>query len=274
MNKERIRIVDDESKFQQTLKLESPDKFGNGFAYIYHEEFKKKYFWSKEKWHLISGQGCGTGDFEFMKQLLDAWYIPGMVHGMEVINDSKYFQAYMDNRTLHCGVVGNPHHVYFLSNREIKKGDWVMDRQKKNEIRKSECGGYRSNKTFRIEASTDFQLLKELPTIEQSFVDHFQSVNGNIKSVELKLDNTSILGESDLSVRPLAVMGYEVIVISSKPKIIMNTNRDFASKIMNALLDKKQVEAFKGSITDVLDVIEYEINGHYAKQKEETVVKA
>ena len=44
-------------------------------------------------------------------------------------------------------------------------------------------------------------------------------------------------------------------------------DRNLAHKIMNALLDKKQVQAYRGSITDVLDVIECELGVNYQSRQ-------
>jgi hypothetical protein len=78
-------------------------------------------------------------------------------------------------------------HLYFVSDREIKEGDWTMNKQYKEvehitvDIHTSTCG------CKKIEATTD--ALLNLPLIPQSFIAKFVEEQGNIKEVLLDLDD-------------------------------------------------------------------------------------
>ena len=77
-------------------------------------------------------------------------------------------------------------HLYLISNREIKEGDWLY-----SNITNSFCqrinmaDGYNKNVFKRIEVTTDTSL--NLPLIPQSFIEKYVSVQGNIKEVMIEI---------------------------------------------------------------------------------------
>lgn len=109
-----------------------------------------------------------------------------------------------NGRELHVAQWQNckPQHLYFVSDRDIKAGDWIYfsDTNKITQS-KSDWTSVSAIGLFRVEASTATELtinlghlcLDQIPQIPDSFVETFVQAKGEISEVEVNEDLTVII---------------------------------------------------------------------------------
>lgn len=78
----------------------------------------------------------------------------------------------------------NYQHLYLVSDREIKKGDYISDPSEYYSVYKS-ASNYKGTKLLKVEATTDKSL--NLPLIPQSFIQEWVDKQGKVESVKIKV---------------------------------------------------------------------------------------
>lgn len=122
------------------------------------------------------------------------------------------FQYISKEEKVYLGVKSSYQHLYFVSDSEIKEGDWIIDFMiTRNEIKQYQ-GYNREGNAKKIEATTDNSLTSDyfpeeikyvgippkkskvqfpnynkLPQIPQSFIEEYVKSNGTIKEVEVEI---------------------------------------------------------------------------------------
>lgn len=118
-----------------------------------------------------------------------------------------------------------PQHLYFISDRGSKKGEWTLFGNSLNGELKDFIGGkpikakydYGSNGiyNFKIEATTDKSL--DLPPIPNSFIEEYVQKEGKIKEVNIEMDGSFGFHDSDTWWEPKTKgKEREVIILPTK----------------------------------------------------------
>lgn len=119
-------------------------------------------------------------------------------------------------------------HLYFISDREIKEGDWYIHNQKPNGLRIYKCTSIAiPMDAKKIEATTDPSICSphpsdigmvafQIPQIPESFIQAYVKANGDIKDVMIEIERVFGVHTPDFSTEVKTRPDNTVIIHQSK----------------------------------------------------------
>ena len=109
-----------------------------------------------------------------------------------------------------------PQHLYFISDAEIKEGDWLYGSNENRIVKAEKTAEWlnqvmdKQNPTwFKIEATTD--ALLHLPLIREQFIWRYVESQGAIKEVYVEIGDIAPVGHNYVIMGVLSDCGYVVI---------------------------------------------------------------